>query len=127
MFHNTQFMQNITCIYLYGFAPIKVHTAHLPPISVKDSDFCRTSPVCEAGLKHIENILCLQRLVADEQNIILTAQTDLGASLAPNYYCYIHAHYIAEKGCKAVKKLLYTKSSGYYIKNRMQENLCACC
>lgn len=29
------------------------------------------------------------RLAADEQNIILTARTDLGASLAPNYY-YMH-------------------------------------
>ena len=33
--------------------------------------------------------LCHLRLAADEQNIILTARTDLGASLAPNYY-YMH-------------------------------------
>ena len=33
--------------------------------------------------------LCQLRLAADEQNIILTGRTDLGVSLAPNYY-YMH-------------------------------------
>ena len=39
-------------------------------------------------IKYLDPI-CQLRLAADEQNIILTARTDLGASLAPNYY-YMH-------------------------------------